>query len=94
VNIDLLKNHIKLCKTNLKRDNIKCCLSCPFEEEIVKEYPEMADMFHSARVYNEARVTNNPFLISSLSKLKFSNLSDYDEFLFDSSQENRLEDDE
>jgi len=90
VNIDLLKNHIKLCKTNLKRDNIKCCLSCPFEEEIVKLYPEMADLFHAARVYKEARDTNNPFS----SKLKFSNLSDYDEFLFDSSQENRLEDDE
>jgi len=32
-----LKNHLKLCKKNLKSDRVKCCSNCPFEDMIVLE---------------------------------------------------------
>lgn len=44
-----LRKHIKLCKRNLKNKRIKCCASCPFEEMIIKEYPEMEEMFEEKR---------------------------------------------
>lgn len=44
-----LKHHINLCKKNLKSRRIKCCGECPFEEEIVREYPELAKYFKEKR---------------------------------------------
>jgi len=44
-----LKNHIKLCKKNLKSSRVKCCKDCPFEEEITKEYPELKQLFSEKR---------------------------------------------
>lgn len=45
MNNDKLKKHIKLCIRNLKSDKIKCCANCPFEEEILNEYPELKEKF-------------------------------------------------
>ena len=44
-----LKNHIKLCRKNLKSNRVKCCTYCPFEEEIVGEYPELKTYFEKRR---------------------------------------------
>ena len=46
-----LKFHIKLCKKNLKSNRVKCCATCPFEEEIVKEYPELKELFKRKQFY-------------------------------------------
>jgi hypothetical protein len=40
-----LSKHILLCRKNLKSNRVKCCITCPFEEEIVDEYPEMKELF-------------------------------------------------
>jgi len=44
-----LTNHIKLCRRNLKSDRVKCCASCPFEEEILNVYPDLEVMFINKR---------------------------------------------
>jgi len=44
-----LKQHIKLCKRNLKSPRVKCCANCPFEEEITKEYPKLKKMFKAKK---------------------------------------------
>jgi len=44
-----LRTHVKLCRRNLKSSRVKCCANCPFEEEIVGEYPELAGMFEKKR---------------------------------------------
>ena len=49
MNIERLKTHIKLCKKNLRSKRVKCCANCPFEEEIVGEYPELAVLFEQKR---------------------------------------------
>lgn len=41
--------HIKLCKKNLKSSRVKCCATCPFEEEILRVYPELALLFMDKR---------------------------------------------
>ena len=46
---DRLAIHIKLCKRNLNSRRVKCCANCPFEEEIVTEYPEVTDLFNLKR---------------------------------------------
>jgi hypothetical protein len=33
-----------LCKRNLKSNRVKCCAQCPFEEEIVSQYPELKNL--------------------------------------------------
>lgn len=33
-----LAKHAKLCWRNLRSARVKCCASCPFEEEISREY--------------------------------------------------------
>lgn len=45
-----LETHIKLCRRNLKSNRVKCCATCPFEEEILKEYPELKWAFIGKRV--------------------------------------------
>ena len=45
-----LKKHVKLCKRNLSSDRVVCCAECPFEEEIVSEYPEMGPFFKIKRI--------------------------------------------
>jgi hypothetical protein len=44
MDIKKLNNHIKLCKRNLKSNRVKCCAQCPFEEEIVSQYPELKNL--------------------------------------------------
>lgn len=44
-----LKKHIRLCKRNLKSVRVKCCKTCPFEEEIVIEYPDLKFIFEEKR---------------------------------------------
>jgi len=44
-----LEKHIKLCKKNLNQQKVKCCAFCPFEEEIIKAYPELASKFEEKR---------------------------------------------
>jgi len=48
-----LKIHVKLCRRNLKNIKIKCCASCPFEDEMVAEYPELAEEFTKKRKWLE-----------------------------------------
>lgn len=50
MDIAKLKNHVKLCKKNLKSDRVKCCVTCPFEEEIVGYYPELKEKFSLKRL--------------------------------------------
>jgi len=50
MNKERLEHHIKLCLKNLRNDNTKCCAKCPFEEEIVKEYPNMKTLFDVKRI--------------------------------------------
>lgn len=49
MDLEKLKIHIKLCRKNLKSKRVKCCANCPFEEEIVKHYPELEIMFITKR---------------------------------------------
>ena len=49
-----LESHIRLCRKNLKSDRVKCCADCPFEEEIVAEYPELQELFERKRLDIEA----------------------------------------
>jgi len=49
MNKEKLKNHIKLCKRNLRSNRVKCCVECPFEDEIVGEYPEFKKEFQQKR---------------------------------------------
>jgi len=44
-----LRTHVRLCRRNLKSARVKCCATCPFEKEIIKEYPEMGMLFDSKR---------------------------------------------
>ncbi len=48
-NVDRLKSHIRLCRRNLRSDRVKCCATCPFEEEIVAAYPDMEKEFMHKR---------------------------------------------
>ncbi len=50
-----LVNHVKLCRRNLKSKTVKCCLNCPFEEEITNEYPEMGDLWAIKRLIEKER---------------------------------------
>ena len=45
-----LAKHVKLCKRNLRSDRVVCCANCPFEEEIVGEYPELEEKFNRKRL--------------------------------------------
>lgn len=50
MDVEKLKKHIKLCKKNLKSDKIQCCMTCPFEEEIVSVYSELKELFEKKRL--------------------------------------------
>jgi hypothetical protein len=52
-----LRKHVKLCVKNLKSSRVKCCAGCPFEEEIVREYPDLKKLFQEKREANHARET-------------------------------------
>jgi len=41
MNKERLKIHIKLCRRNLRSLRARCCANCPFEEEILDEYPNL-----------------------------------------------------
>jgi len=49
MNLKRLEHHIKLCRRNLASSRVKCCAACPFEEEIVAQYPDLAVMFERKR---------------------------------------------
>lgn len=51
-----MKNHLKLCKKNLKDKRVKCCLECPFEDEIVKFDPQMEQLFLEKRNTNLKKI--------------------------------------
>lgn len=55
MNIERLIEHVKLCRRNLKSDKVKCCAMCPFEEEIVRSFPDMELLFHDKRYRLENR---------------------------------------
>ncbi len=40
-----LTRHIQLCRRNLLNARVKCCAACPFEEEIIREYPTFRKLF-------------------------------------------------
>lgn len=44
-----LAKHVKLCWRNLRSNRVKCCASCPFEEEITKEYAGADILFKAKR---------------------------------------------
>jgi hypothetical protein len=46
-----LNTHIRLCKRNLHTKKVKCCANCPFEEIIVRHYPETRELFEQKRKY-------------------------------------------
>lgn len=45
-----LKQHITICIRGLKSKRNRCCANCPFEEEILAEYPELKDKFEQHRI--------------------------------------------
>jgi hypothetical protein len=49
VDKEKLKNHICLCKKNLKSDRVKCCANCPFEEAVVDADVSLASLFEIKR---------------------------------------------
>lgn len=48
--ISRMKAHLNLCKRNLKNKKVKCCLNCPFEDEIVKYDENMKVLFDEKRI--------------------------------------------
>jgi hypothetical protein len=54
-NVDKMKQHVKLCKKNLKSNRVKCCAQCPFEDEICTIYPELKEMFENKRGDNNGQ---------------------------------------
>jgi hypothetical protein len=49
MDVKKLETHVKLCRRNLKSKRVRCCANCPFEEEIVARYPELAALFEAKR---------------------------------------------
>lgn len=56
MNKNKLVNHVKLCRRNLMSSRVKCCAECPFEEEIVREYPALKILFYLKRAKRKAKV--------------------------------------
>lgn len=52
-----LYQHIRLCRSNLHSSRVKCCATCPFEELIVAEYPDLTGMFRAKRKALNPNVT-------------------------------------
>jgi len=44
-----LETHVRLCRRNLRSNRVRCCATCPFEEEIVSQYPDLQDLFDKKR---------------------------------------------
>lgn len=44
-----LEVHVRLCQKNLKSGRVKCCASCPFEEIIEEQYPDLKELFEAKR---------------------------------------------
>lgn len=44
-----LEKHLKLCRKNLGDKRVRCCASCPFEDELVSARPEMKKLFMAKR---------------------------------------------
>ena len=67
MNPDKLKDHIRLCRRNLKSGRVKCCAQCPFEDEIAGAYPELRVLFNRKREYiiQGKDVTQDHILTSS-----------------------------
>ncbi len=51
MNKERLEEHIKLCRSNLNNQRVECCALCPFEKEIVGEYPELEKLFFRKRIH-------------------------------------------
>ena len=39
----------RLCIKNLRSQRVKCCASCPFEDQITAEYPHLAALYEAKR---------------------------------------------
>ena len=55
MNKEKLSKHVRLCRKNLKTKRVKCCLDCPFEEEISNEYPDVKELFKERRTIKNPR---------------------------------------
>ena len=51
MDLDKLRKHVRLCKRNLRSRRVRCCATCPFEDEIVAAFPEMKAMFDEKRSF-------------------------------------------
>ena len=49
MDVKRLEDHVKLCRHNLASSRVKCCAACPFEEEIIAQYPQLAVLFERKR---------------------------------------------
>lgn len=49
MNKQRLEKHVKLCLKNLKDVRVKCCATCPFEEEITAYKADFKDLFIDKR---------------------------------------------
>jgi len=49
IDIKKLEKHVKLCKRNLNSKRVICCASCPFEDIIIKYYPDLKEKFYNKR---------------------------------------------
>ena len=49
MNLEKLAVHVRLCRKNMNDKRVVCCANCPFEEEIIREYPDMAELFEKKR---------------------------------------------
>lgn len=49
MNLKKLQQHVKLCRRNLKSHRVTCCANCPFEDEIVAQFPALKKLFVEKR---------------------------------------------
>jgi len=49
MDINKLQIHVNLSRKNLKSSRVKCFVTCPFEEEIVKVFPDLQVLFDQER---------------------------------------------
>ena len=49
VDQEKLREHVRLCRKNLRSNRVKCCAQCPFEEFIVAHTPDLKGLFAAKR---------------------------------------------
>jgi hypothetical protein len=53
-----LQKHVRLCRRNLTSRRVKCCATCPFEDEIVMVYPHLKKLFVAKRREQKCKSTS------------------------------------